>query len=224
MRDCGVGKMVFSSSCAVYGAPAVVPIGEDAHLAPVNPYGATKMFCEQILKDCAAAFALNFIALRYFNAAGADPEGEIGEDHAPETHLIPRVLRAALGRDDPVEIYGTDYPTPDGTAIRDYIHVSDLAEAHLRALDHLAVGGDSLALNLGTGRGCSVREVIAAVERIGGRPVPRREAPRRPGDPPELVADPALALARLGWRSRHSDLDRIIRTALAWETRPGQAT
>jgi UDP-arabinose 4-epimerase len=163
------------------------------------------------------------MALRYFNAAGADPDGEIGEDHEPETHLIPLVLRAALGRGTPVEIYGTDYPTRDGTAIRDYIHVSDLAEAHLRALGDLAAGGDSAAFNLGTGNGCSVREVIAAVERIGGRAVPHREAARRPGDPPELVADPALARARLGWQPRHSDLDTIIGTALAWETRPGRA-
>jgi UDP-arabinose 4-epimerase len=166
---------------------------------------------------------MRYAALRYFNAAGADPGGEIGEDHEPETHLIPLILRAALGRGDPISIYGTDYPTRDGTAIRDYIHVADLADAHVRALGHLAAGGDSAALNLGTGRGYSVREVIAAVERIGGRKVPQREAARRPGDPPELVADPALALSRLGWQPRHSDLDTIIATALAWDTRANRS-
>ncbi len=204
-------------------SPTRLPIRETTAKAPLNPYGETKLAIERALHWYAAAYGMRYAALRYFNAAGADPDGEIGEDHEPETHLIPLVLRAALGRGDPVEIYGTDYPTPDGTAIRDYIHVSDLAEAHLRALDHLAAGGDSVALNLGTGRGCSVREVIAAVERIGGRPVPQREAARRPGDPPELVADPALARSRLGWQPRHSDLDTIIATALAWETRPGRA-
>jgi UDP-glucose 4-epimerase len=162
---------------------------------------------------------MRYAALRYFNAAGADPEGEIGEDHDPETHLIPRVLRAALGTGDPVQVYGTDYPTPDGTAVRDYIHVSDLGDAHVRALGYLDAGGESAALNLGTGQGCSVRQVIAAVERIAGRPVPSHEAPRRSGDPPELVADPALARARLQWQPGHSDLDTIIRTALAWEQR-----
>ena len=222
MRTAGVERLVFSSTCAVYGVPDQLPIRETSAMAPLSPYGETKLAIERALHWYAAGYGMRYVALRYFNAAGADPDGEIGEDHEPETHLIPRVLQAALGRSDPVDIYGTDYPTPDGTAIRDYIHVSDLADAHLRALDHLAAGGDSVALNLGTGRGCSVREVIAAVERIGGRPVPRREAARRPGDPPELVADPALALARLGWQPRHSDLDTIISNALAWETRPGR--
>jgi UDP-arabinose 4-epimerase len=223
MRKARVERIVFSSTCAVYGVPESLPIRETTAKAPLNPYGETKLAIERALHWYAAAYGMRYAALRYFNAAGADPDGEIGEDHEPETHLIPLVLRAALGRGDPVEIYGTDYPTRDGTAIRDYIHVSDLAEAHLRALGHLAAGGDSAALNLGTGNGCSVREVIAAVERIGGRPVPRREVARRPGDPPELVADPALARSRLGWQPRHSDLDTIIGTALAWETRPGRA-
>jgi UDP-arabinose 4-epimerase len=222
MREAGVKQIVFSSTCAVYGVPERVPISETTAKAPLSPYGETKLAIERALHWYAAAYGMRYAALRYFNAAGADAEGEIGEDHEPETHLIPRILRAALGRGDPVEIYGTDYPTRDGTAIRDYIHVSDLAEAHLRALDYLAAGGDSIALNLGTGRGCSVREVIAAVERIGGRPVPQREAVRRPGDPPELVADPALARSRLGWQPCCSDLDTIISTALAWETRPGR--
>jgi UDP-arabinose 4-epimerase len=219
MREAGVGRIVFSSTCAVYGVPDRVPIGEATAKAPLNPYGETKLAIERALHWFGEAYGQRHAALRYFNAAGADPDGEIGEDHDPETHLIPRVLRAALGCGEPVEIYGTDYPTPDGTAIRDYIHVTDLADAHVRALDYLE-RGDSIALNLGTGRGSSVREVIAAVERVAGRPVPQREVARRPGDPPELVADPGLAHARLGWRASHSDLDTIVRTALAWETRP----
>ncbi len=219
MREAGVERIVFSSTCAVYGVPAEMPIRETTAKAPLNPYGETKLAIERALHWYGEAYGLRYMALRYFNAAGADPDGEIGEDHEPETHLIPLVLRAALGRGDPVEIYGGDYPTPDGTAIRDYIHVCDLADAHLRALDYLAVGGASGAVNLGTGSGCSVREVIAAVERIGGRPVPRRQAARRAGDPPELVADPGLARAQLGWQPRQSDLDTIIATALAWETR-----
>ena len=223
MRAAEVEHIVFSSTCAVYGVPDEVPIRETTAKAPLNPYGDTKLAIERALHWYAGAYGVRYAALRYFNAAGADPEGEIGEDHEPETHLIPRVLRAALGRGDPVEIYGTDYPTPDGTAIRDYIHVSDLADAHVRALSHLAAGGASGAFNLGTGQGCSVREVIAAVERVGGRPVPWREAARRPGDPPELVADPALARSILGWQPRHSDLDTIIDTALAWEMRRGEA-
>jgi UDP-arabinose 4-epimerase len=166
---------------------------------------------------------LRYAALRYFNAAGADADGDIGENHDPETHLIPLVLRAALGSGDKLQIFGTDYPTRDGTAIRDYIHVTDLADAHVRALDRLAGGGESMELNLGTGSGHSVREVIAAVERVTGRTVPRHEAPRRPGDPPELVADAGLAWSLLDWRPTHSDLDTIVRTALAWETRPAVA-
>jgi UDP-arabinose 4-epimerase len=219
MRQAKVGKIVFSSTCAVYGVPEKLPIGEATAKGPLNPYGDTKLAIERVLHWYAGAYGLRYAALRYFNAAGADPDGEIGEDHDPETHLIPLVLRAALGRGDPISIFGTDYPTRDGTAIRDYIHVSDLADAHLRALDHLGAGGQNAAINLGTGSGHSVREVIAAVERISGRPVPRREVARRAGDPPELVADPALALSRLGWQPRHSDLDTIITTALAWETR-----
>ena len=219
MRQAGVETIVFSSTCAVYGVPETVPIRETTAKAPLSPYGETKLAIERALHWYAGAYGMRYAALRYFNAAGADPDGEIGEDHEPETHLIPLVLRAALDRGDPVQIFGTDYPTPDGTAIRDYVHVTDLADAHVRALAYLTAGGDSLALNLGTGQGHSVREVVAAAGRIGGRPVPRREVPRRPGDPPELVADPAFARSRLGWRPRHSELDTIIRTALAWERR-----
>ncbi len=222
MRKTGVGTIVFSSTCAIYGVPEKLPIGETTAKAPLNPYGETKLAIERALHWYAAAYGMRYFALRYFNAAGADPDGEIGENHEPETHLIPLILRAALGSGDPIQIYGTDYPTRDGTAIRDYIHVSDLADAHVRAVRDLAAGGDSAALNLGTGHGYSVREAIAAVERIGGRKVPQREAARRPGDPPELVADPALARSRLGWQPRHSDLDTIIATALAWETHAGR--
>jgi len=223
MREAEVARIVFSSTCAIYGVPDRVPIVETTAKAPLNPYGETKLAIERALYWYNQAYGLRFAALRYFNAAGADPGGEIGENHEPETHLIPRVLRAALGTGEPVEVYGTDYATPDGTAVRDYIHVADLADAHVRALGYLAANGESGALNLGTGQGCSVRQVIAAVERIAGRPVPFRETARRAGDPPELVADPALARTRLDWQPRHSDLDTIIGTALAWERRAGHA-
>jgi UDP-arabinose 4-epimerase len=215
MREAGLDQIVFSSTCATYGIPDAVPIPESARQSPVNPYGETKLAIERAL-HWYRAYGLRSVSLRYFNAAGADRDGEIGERHEPETHLIPLVLEAALGRRPDVEIYGTDYPTPDGTAIRDYIHVEDLAAAHVAALEHLAAGGDNLALNLGTGSGYSVREVIAAAERVGGRRVPYRTAPRRAGDPPVLVADARLAAAQLGWQAHVSDLDTIIGTALAW--------
>ena len=221
MRRAAVNTIVFSSTCAVYGIPERLPIVETTPKGPLNAYGETKLAIERALHWYAGAYGLRFAALRYFNAAGADPDGEIGEDHNPETHLIPRVLRAAVSSGDPVEVYGTDYPTADGTAIRDYIHVTDLADAHVRAVEYLAAGRENGAMNLGTGQGCSVREVIAGVERISARAVPFRERARRAGDPPELVADPALARARLQWQPRHSDLDTIIRTALAWERRGG---
>ncbi|MBV9862302.1 MAG: UDP-glucose 4-epimerase GalE [Alphaproteobacteria bacterium] len=219
MREAAVDKIVFSSTCAIYGIPAEVPMRETLSPAPVNPYGETKLAIERALDWYDRAYRLRFIALRYFNAAGADPDCEIGEMHEPETHLIPLVLRAALGQGGVVEIYGTDYGTADGTAVRDYIHVQDLAEAHVRALEYLLSGGESRAVNLGTGRGYSVREVIAAAEAVSGRRVPRRETARRPGDPPELVADPSLAAEQLGWRAKVSDLDTIMRTALAWHER-----
>ncbi len=219
MREEGVDRLVFSSSCVVYGIPDSAPIRETTPARPVNPYGETKLAVERALPWYEQAYGLRFVALRYFNAAGTDRDGQIGNEHDPETRLIPLVLRAALGLGPPIEIFGYDYPTPDGTAIRDYIHVEDLAAAHVRALQYLSAGGASTTLNLGTGRGHSVREVVAAVERISGRAVPQRKAPRRPGDPPELVADPGLARERLDWRPVHSDLDTIVRTALAWETR-----
>ncbi len=219
MREVGVDRIVFSSTCATYGLPEEMPIAETTPQRPVNPYGETKLAIERVLHWYGQAYGLRSVALRYFNASGCDRGGEIGEEHHPETHLIPLVLRAALGAADPISIFGIDYPTPDGTAIRDYIHVEDLASAHVRAIRYLAEGGASTALNLATGRGYSVREIIAAVARATGRDVPQREAPRRPGDPPALVADPRLARSVLGWQAECSDLDTIIGSALAWETR-----
>jgi UDP-arabinose 4-epimerase len=219
MREAGVNRIVFSSTCATYGLPEKMPIAETTPQRPVNPYGETKLAIERVLHWYGQAYGLRSVALRYFNASGCDRGGEIGEEHDPETHLIPLVLRAALGSAGPVLIFGTDYPTEDGTAIRDYIHVEDLASAHVRAIQYLAEGGASTALNLATGRGYSVREIIAAVARAAGREVPQREAPRRPGDPPALVADPSLAKSVLGWHAECSDLDTVIRTALAWEMR-----
>jgi UDP-arabinose 4-epimerase len=219
MREAGVDRIVFSSTCATYGLPEKMPIAETTPQRPVNPYGETKLAIERVLYWYGQAYGLRSVALRYFNASGCDRGGEIGEEHDPETHLIPLVLRAALGTAGPVSIFGTDYPTPDGTAIRDYIHVEDLASAHVRAIQYLAEGGASTALNLATGRGYSVREIIAAVARAAGREVPQREAPRRAGDPPALIADPSLARSVLGWQAECSDLDTIIRTALAWEMR-----
>lgn len=216
MLDVGVTRIVYSSTCATYGMLRLERIPEDHPQHPVNPYGEGKLFVERALRWYGEAYGLGWTALRYFNAAGADPDGEIGEDHQPETHLIPLVIQAALGQRPDVEIYGTDYPTPDNTAIRDYIHVTDLAEAHVRALEYLMRGGRSTAFNLGTGRGHSVRDVIRAVERASGRPVPTREAPRRPGDPPVLVADASKAVSVLGLEARYSDLDTIVRTAFDW--------
>jgi len=208
--------IVFSSSCATYGTPARVPITEDTPQNPVNPYGESKLICERAIHWYGEAHGMTYAALRYFNASGADPEGEIGEAHDPETHLVPLVLATALGRRAQIDIYGTDYPTPDGSAVRDYIHVQDLAEAHVAALARLLGGGTSLAVNLGTGAGHSVREVIDAAERITGRRIARREMPRRAGDPPVLVADVARAKELLGWSARLSDLDSILATAWAW--------
>jgi UDP-glucose-4-epimerase GalE len=210
--------LVFSSSCAVYGLPEAMPITESMPLRPVNPYGESKLMVERMLHWLGQAHGLRHVALRYFNAAGADPDGAIGERHQPETHLIPLVLGAVAGHAPPVSIFGTDYPTQDGTAIRDYIHVNDLADAHLRALDYLLGGGASVALNLGTGRGHSVREVIATAERVTGRHVPYREAPRREGDPPILVADARRAEAALSWRPILPNLETMIADAWRWHS------
>ena len=210
---------MFSSTCATYGIPESLPIVEEHPQRPVNPYGESKLFVERALHWYGVAHGLRSVALRYFNAAGADPDGEIGEDHDPETHLIPLAIGAALGRRPPLQIYGTGYPTPDGTAVRDYVHVTDLAEAHVRALDYLDAGGESTAFNLGTGRGYSVREVVAAVERIARRELPRREAAPRAGDPAILVAEPGRSRKLLGWAPQRSELDAIIATAWRWHTR-----
>ena len=216
----GVRDLVFSSTCATYGEPREVPISESHPQNPVNAYGETKLAVERMLRWYGQAHGLRFAALRYFNAAGADPDGDVGEDHSPETHLIPLAIEAAYGRGNPLSIFGTDYPTPDGTAVRDYIHVLDLAEAHLLALAALAKGTKSLHLNLGTGRGSSVREVITSVEKATGRAVPAREVGRRAGDPPVLVADARQAGERLGWKPRYPDLDTIVAHAVRWHGRP----
>lgn len=217
LRAGGVGRLVFSSTCATYGIPERLPIDEAHPQRPVNPYGHSKLMIEQILSDYAHAYELRSIALRYFNAAGADPDGQIGEDHTPETHLIPLVLRAACDPSLSVVIHGSDYPTPDGTCIRDYIHVTDLADAHVRALAALGQGAAATAYNLGTGRGHSVSEVIAAVRQVTGQQITTIAGSRRPGDPPELVADPTRAIAELGWAARFTDIDDIIATAWQWE-------
>ena len=208
----GVRRFVFSSSCTVYGYPAAVPIPEDAATAPVSPYGETKLEFERVLRDYAVRHRLASVSLRYFNAAGATELR--GEDHDPESHLIPNVLTVALGKRPAVEVFGTDYPTPDGTAVRDYIHVDDLADAHVRALD-IAPDG-AVALNLGTGRGTSVRQVVDAARRITGRAIPVTDRPRRPGDPPALVAAAQRAGAVLGWHPRRSGLDEILASAWRW--------
>ena len=215
MGASSVDKLVFSSTAAIYGEPSTVPIPESAPEEPVNVYGATKRACERMMQDFDTAHGLRSVRLRYFNAAGADPAAEIGEWHDPETHLIPLVLDAVLGRRPALPIFGADYPTADGTAVRDYIHVVDLANAHVAALRHLIAGGASSALNLGTGEGASVREVVRAVETVTGRKVPTREEPRRAGDPPALVADPGRAEALLKWRAR-ADLAAMVEDAWRW--------
>jgi UDP-arabinose 4-epimerase len=219
MRSVGVSRIVFSSTAAIYGIPERSPILESAPQRPVNPYGESKLMVERMLQWFGPAHGFSHAALRYFNAAGADPDGEIGEGHEPETHLIPLVLQTALGKREQIDVFGTDYPTPDGSAVRDYIHVQDLAEAHVKALEYLLRGGASLELNLGTGKGYSVREVIAAAERVTGRCIPRREADRRAGDPPVLVAEAGRAREVLDWSPRQSSLDRILETAWAWQVR-----
>lgn len=216
-RAAGIEAFVFSSTCAIYGTPEALPITEATPKAPINPYGASKLMVERILEDYAVAYGFRSAALRYFNAAGADPETEIGEARAVETHLIPLAIDAMLGRRPPLKVLGTDYPTPDGTAIRDYIHVADLASAHVRALERLIDGAPSFACNLGTGTGRSIRQVLETIGRLAGREVPHETAPRRPGDPAELVADTMLSRELLGdGLTPRSDLDTIMATALDW--------
>jgi UDP-glucose 4-epimerase len=210
-------RIVFSSSAAIFGEPRYLPVDETHQKNPVDPYGRSKWMVEQILGDYERAHGVRYVCLRYFNAAGADPSGTLGERHHPETHLVPRVLQAAAGRAPAIEIFGTDYPTPDGSCIRDYVHVNDLCRAHLLAMAHLLDRGRSRSYNLGNGRGHSVKEVIDAAARITGAEIPVKESERREGDPARLVADSTMARRELGWQPRYSDLDTIVAHAWAWE-------
>ena len=221
MLDAGVRQFVFSSSCATYGVPSALPLVETMPQQPINPYGQTKLDVENALKALAAAHGLSFASFRYFNAAGAAEDGSIGEDHDPETHLIPLAIDAALGKRPHLQLFGTDYPTPDGTCLRDYVHIDDLSRAHIAVFGRLAAPGARLFYNLGTGRPYSNRAVIQAVEKVSGRKVPLVEAPRRAGDPPALYADASLAQRELGWRPKYTEIEPIVATAWKWHsTRP----
>jgi UDP-arabinose 4-epimerase len=220
MRQTGIHRILFSSTCATYGVPEQLPITEEAPQNPVNPYGKSKLMVEKILEDYGAAYGFESVCLRYFNAAGADPDGLVGECHDPETHLIPLALDAVSGRGPALKIFGTDYPTPDGTCVRDYIHVTDLAQAHHLALRHLMTGKGSARFNLGNGKGYSVREVLDAVAKVAGRPVPAEFAPRRAGDPPALVGSSGKAVRELGWSPRYAALEAIVETAWKWHQNP----
>ncbi|MFH0911354.1 MAG: UDP-glucose 4-epimerase GalE [Planctomycetota bacterium] len=214
----GVNRFVFSSTCAVYGEPQSLPLVETAPKKPVSPYGHSKRLSEEILDFVSRRTALRYVALRYFNAAGAHASGTLGEDHTPETHLIPLVLQAALGRREAARLFGTDYPTPDGTCVRDYIHASDLARAHLAAMEYLLHGEESASFNVGTGEGHSVREVVELCRQVTGHPIPTVEEARRQGDPPALYADASLIRKRLGWTPQESDLEQIIASAWKWHS------
>ena len=214
--DNGIRHFIFSSSCATYGEPHYIPIDEEHPQKPINPYGRTKFMVEEILKDYAAAYDFSFVSLRYFNAAGADPEGDVGENHNPETHLIPLILDAAAGHSEVIRVFGDDYETEDGTCIRDYIHVTDLAAAHVLALESLLKGAESDFINLGTGKGYSVMQTIEVARSVTGKPIPVKITDRRPGDPPVLVAANAKAIERLGWQPVYTNLDEIVRTAWIW--------
>ena len=216
MRDCDVQNIVFSSTCATYGVPLEIPMTESHTQYPINAYGRSKLFVEGILKDFEVAHGIKSVALRYFNAAGADPDGEIGEDHNPETHLIPIALDVAMGKRRQMSIFGTDYDTPDGTCVRDYIHVSDLSDAHIKSLDYLNNGGESRSFNLGNGNGFSVKEVIDSVIRVTGKEIPVIEEGRRAGDPPTLIGSSDLARKELGWMPKYQALDTIIEHACKW--------
>jgi len=222
MRAHGIERLIFSSTAAIFGDPAYTPIDEAHPKLPINPYGRSKWMVEQMLEDFDHAYGLRSVCLRYFNAAGADAEGELGECHDPETHLIPLVLQVASGRCSHITVFGDDYPTVDGTCVRDYIHVQDLCEAHLLALHQLLGGAGSARYNLGNGNGYSIRQVIDSVRRVTGQPVPVEIGPRRAGDPPTLVADATAARRELGWQPRYGDLDTIVRHAWDWERRHAQ--
>jgi UDP-arabinose 4-epimerase len=219
LRDNDIKKLIFSSTCATYGVPERNPIPEDHPQDPINPYGASKLMIERVLRDFDAAHGLRSISLRYFNAAGADPDAEIGEDHDPETHLIPLVLDAAAGIRPHITVFGDDYDTPDGTCIRDYIHVADLADAHLLALKSLENGAASTAFNLGNGQGFSVNQVISTARRVTDREIPVKTGARRAGDPPQLVGDASRAIAILGWKPRFAALEDIVQSAWKWHQR-----
>jgi UDP-glucose 4-epimerase len=216
MREFDVKQFIFSSTAAIFGDPVTIPIAEEHPREPINPYGRSKLMIEQILADYARAYDLRYVALRYFNAAGADPDCDVGEWHEPEAHLIPLVLDAALGVRENIAIFGTDYETEDGTCVRDYIHVADLAGAHIKALEHLAQGGESDAFNLGNGKGFSVREIIDSARKVTGKEIPTVEKGRRAGDPAVLIADSARAMSVLKWKPVHADIGEIIDTAWRW--------
>lgn len=222
MLAANVKQFVFSSTCATYGIPKTVPIPEDHPQDPINPYGMTKLMVEKILADFDLAYGLKSVCFRYFNAAGADPDGQLGEDHQPETHIIPLVLQTALGLRDSVAVFGTDYPTPDGTCIRDYIHVTDLATAHVLGLEYLLKGGQSSQFNLGNGNGFSVKEVIETARQVTGRPINVVEQDRRPGDPPALIGSAEKARTILGWQPQYDDLSEILRHAWTWHQKRHQ--
>lgn len=219
MRSAGLNKFVFSSTCATYGVPQFIPLTEDHPQNPINPYGMSKLMVEKILRDFDQAYQFRSVAFRYFNAAGAEPNGLLGEDHSPETHIIPLVLLTALGKRESVSIFGTDYDTPDGTCIRDYIHVLDLAQAHVLGLEYLMQGGESVFFNLGNGNGFSVKEVIETARTVTGKPIPAFEHPRREGDPPYLVGSSDRARQILGWDPQYADLHQIIDHAWSWHQR-----
>jgi UDP-glucose 4-epimerase len=217
MREAGVSRFIFSSTAAVYGNPVYLPIDENHPKEPINPYGKSKWMVEQVLEDYDRAYGLKSVCLRYFNAAGAYPEGQLGERHEPETHLIPLVLQAASGRREAISVFGTDYDTPDGTCIRDYVHVSDLCDAHWLALNHLMTNGDSARFNLGNGEGFSVKEVIDTAEKVTSKKISVDYQPRRAGDPARLIADSSKVREKLGWQPKRADLSTIIADAWAWE-------
>jgi UDP-glucose 4-epimerase len=216
MCEAGIKNFVFSSTCATYGVPQQIPISENQPQQPINPYGMSKLMVEKILSDFEHAYGLRSVRFRYFNAAGADPQGRLGEDHEPETHIIPLVLLTAMGKRESISVFGTDYDTPDGTCIRDYIHVTDLAQAHILGLDHLLKGGGSEVFNLGNGQGFSIQQVIEAARVVTGRPIPVTLADRRPGDPAILVGSGEKAKRLLGWQPQYADLETILEHAWQW--------